>query len=163
VTSKQGYKCTECAATAHGKCCVHAKPCGGKKAGKKAGGGGGGGGGAKAGGGGKDKGGKGGKAAKGAASKFKKMERKEFKITDIQSFDDFFAKAQEPLDSMVELGEKVATAYEGLHALFEAEDAIAAGVTAGDMSALVAHYIKEIKKSMVEISKSRLVTTLNPS
>jgi len=150
VTSKQGYKCTECGGTAHGKCCVHAKPCNGKKSGKKGGGGGGGGGGGKASGGGggaKEKGGKAGKAAKGAAHKFKKMERKEFKITDIQSFDDFFAKAQDPLDSMVELGEKVATAYDGLTGLFEADDVISAGVTPGDMQALIAHYIKEIKKN----------------
>jgi len=155
VTSKQGYRCTECHGNAHGKCCVHAKPCQGKKGRGAHGEGGKGGGkahkegGGKAGkeGGGK-KGGKekGGKGAKHAAGKFKKMHRKEFKEVDVEEFDDFFGKVQDPLDSICELGEKVANSYDQIHELFEAEEVVHAGVPHGDMKALFSFYIKEIKK-----------------
>jgi hypothetical protein len=149
VTSKQGYKCTLCQGTAHGKCVVAAKPCPGKKVkgkdkppkeGKAAKSSGGSSGKEKSG---KDKGKKG---AKGAVSKFKKIERKEFKVTDVGSFDDFFGKCQEPVDTICGLGEKVALSYDQLSELFKADEVVAAGIPDGDMSALVTYYVKEIKK-----------------
>jgi hypothetical protein len=150
VTSKQGYRCTECHGTAHGKCCVHAKPCQGKKGRGSHGHGEGGGKAHKEGKGGKEhkegKGGKGGKAAKGAAHKFKKMHRKEFKETDVGAFDDFFGKVQEPLDSVCEMGEKVANSVDQVHELFHADEVVHAGVVAGDLKGLFTFYIKEIRK-----------------
>jgi len=125
---------------------VHAKPCPGPslKKSKKSGGSG------SESGGSSPKGGKATKSGKKAGDKawkkMKKMERKPFKETDIQSFDDFFSKCQEPLDTICDLGEKVSTAHEQLQAFFEVEEVIAATVTPGDMQALLTYYFKEVKK-----------------
>jgi hypothetical protein len=95
------------------------------------------------GGGGKEKAAKDGKKA--MKSAFKRMVRKEFKETEIESFDDFFGKVKEPLDTINDLSEKVADAVDALSKTFTESFVVAAGVADGDMKALLAYYMKEMK------------------
>lgn len=75
------------------------------------------------------------------------MTRKEFKETEIEAFDDFFGKCQEPLDTINDLSEKVATAHEALFESFHESFVVSAGVHEGDFKALFAYYFVEIQKA----------------
>jgi len=79
--------------------------------------------------------------------KFKKMEWKEFKVTDIVSFDEFFDSAAEPINSIIDLGSQVSDAHETLSGLFSEDFVRKSGVDEGDMVALIRCYLKEIKKA----------------
>jgi len=61
---------------------------------------------------------KGGKAAKG----IKKLERKPFKTTKLNEIDDFFSKLQEPMDTICDLSEGIASVNEGILLLTEAKE-----------------------------------------
>jgi len=63
---------------------------------------------------------KGGKAAKG----YRKIERKPFKITKLNEIDDFFSKLQEPMDTLCDLSEALATINEGINLLMESKEIV---------------------------------------
>jgi len=81
------------------------------------------------------------------AKKFAKMVRKEFKITEVDSFDSFFEKAAAPLDTICDLSDKVSEAHETLVGLFQESYVITAGIMNGDMKALFEYYFGEMKKA----------------
>jgi hypothetical protein len=81
------------------------------------------------------------------AKKFGKIHRKEFKITEVASFDSFFEKVAAPLDTVCELSDSIATAHETLSELFQESFVIAAGVANGDMKALFEYYFSEMQKA----------------
>jgi len=85
------------------------------------------------------------------AKKFAKMVRKEFKITEVYSFDEFFEKCAAPLDTVCELSDNVATAHETLSGLFTEHCVVSAGVQTGDMKALFTFYFDEMLKSSIKM------------
>jgi hypothetical protein len=86
------------------------------------------------------------KAGKKIVKGFKKLERKDFKITEVQSFDDFFHKCQEPLDTICNLSENVASAHDAISDTFKESFVVSAGVQGGDMRALFKLMFAEVKK-----------------
>jgi len=80
-------------------------------------------------------------------SSFKKLVRKDFKETEIESFDDFFEKVKEPLDTVVDLSDNVADAHDSLAKSFEEPFVISAGIVEGDLKGLLTYYMGEIKKA----------------
>jgi len=86
------------------------------------------------------------KGAKKLIKGFKKMERKDFKHTDVHSFDQFFSKVQDPLDTICDLSGAVATAHDAISESFKESYIVSAGIHDGDMKALFAFYFVEIKK-----------------
>lgn len=79
------------------------------------------------------------------------MVRKDFKETEIESFDDFFAKLKEPLDTVNDLSENLADAHDALDQAFEEPFVISAGIVEGDLKGLITYYMGEIKKASGDV------------
>jgi len=102
---------------------------------------------------------KGGKEEKGGKGKddkkkkhgFKKITRKDFKETEIESFDDFFGKLKEPLDTVCDLSDNLADAHDSLAGAFEEPFVISAGIVEGDLKGLITYYMGEIKKASGDV------------
>jgi len=85
------------------------------------------------------------------AKKFGKIHRKEFKITEVYNFDQFFEKVAAPLDTVCELSDSIATAHETLSGLFAESFVVAAGIVNGDMKALFEYYFVEMQKATIRL------------
>jgi len=92
-----------------------------------------------------------GKDDKKKKSGFKKMTRKDFKETEIESFDEFFGKLKDPLDTVNDLSENLAEAHDALAVAFEEPFVISAGIVEGDFKGLISYYMVEIKKAAGDV------------
>jgi hypothetical protein len=82
---------------------------------------------------------------------FKKMTRKDFKETEIESFDTFFEKLKEPLDTVNDLSENLADAHDSMAECFKEPFVVSAGIVDGDLKGLITYYMVEIKKAAGDV------------
>jgi len=92
-----------------------------------------------------------GKDDKKKKSAFRKLVRKDFKETEIESFDEFFGKLKEPLDTVCDLSDNLADAHDALASAFEEAFVISAGIVEGDLKGLITYYMAEIKKAAGDV------------